>query len=195
MKIPENKEELKLELKRGDLINFFTQHDEQTREERVERSIEVDRQRIIGSHHFADASTECILLYIDGYFIATVMTTQAVNEGIIKFVAARNNIKYQNMCHYDRLKTLKDNGIISQKCFEASCQIWRSYRNDVHHMNPKVAEIDFPELGKKNIHSLAVIEREIWSINRRDREMIPIQPKYWDVNPDGTITITLRGGF
>ena len=195
MKIPENKEELKLELRRGALISSFTQHDEHTREERVERSLEVDRQLIIGSHHFANASTECFLLYIDGYFIATVMTTQAVNEGIIRFVAGQNNIKHENMDHCELLNTLKDKSIISQDCYDASEQIRGSYRNDVHHMNPKVAQIDFPELAKKNIHNLAVIEREIWAINRTDGERIPVQPKYWDINPDGTFPVNLRGGF
>ena len=123
------------------------------------------------------------------------MTTQAVNEGIIKFVAARNNIKHDNMNHSDLLKTLKDKGIITQDCYDASKQIRGSYRNDVHHMNPPVANIDFPELAKKNIHSLAVIEREIWATNFDNGKVIPIQPKYWDINLDGTITVNLRGGF
>ena len=33
------------------MINQFTQMDEQTREKRVERNLEVDRQRIIRSEH------------------------------------------------------------------------------------------------------------------------------------------------
>ena len=184
-----------LESRRKGLMNQFAQIDEQTRAERVERNLEVDRQRLIGSYHFSRASTECIYLYTHGFFIATVMTTQAVNEGIIKFVAGRNNIKYENMNHSERLKVLKDKSIISQDCFNASEQIRGSYRNDVHHMNPPVAEIDFPELAKKNIHNLAVIEREIWATNFDNGKVIPIQPKYWDINPDGTITVNLRGGF
>ena len=193
MKNTETQEEL--EFRRKGLTDFFTQLDEQTREARVERNLEVDRQRIIRSDYFAKASTECIDLYTDGYFIATVMTTQAVNEGIIKFVAARNSIKHENMNHSELLKTLKDKNIISQDCFEASKQIRGSYRNDVHHMNPPVAKINFPELAKKNIHNLAVIEREIWATNFRNGKMIPIQPQYWDINPDGTIRVNLRGGF
>ena len=177
------------------LMDQFSQIDEHTREARVERNLEVDRQRLIGSYHFSRASTECIDLYTHGFFIATVMTTQAVNEGIIKFVAERNNIQYENITVSDILQTLKSQGIISQDCSRASEEIRRSYRNDVHHMNPPVAEIDFPELAKKNIHNLAVIEREIWDTNFKEGKMIPIQPKYWDINPDGTITVNLRGGF
>ena len=195
MTILEVSKTMDLEFRRKGLINQFTQMDEQTREKRVERNLEVDRQRIIRSDYFSEASTECIDLYTHGFFIATVMTTQAVNEGIFKFVAERNNIKHDNMNHSDLLKTLKDEGIITQDCYDASKQIRGSYRNDVHHMNPKVAEIKFPELAKKNIHNLAVIEREVWETNFDNGKVIPIQPKYWDINPDGTITVNLRGGF
>lgn len=186
---------MELQIRRILLIDEFTQIDEQTREARVERYLEVDRQRIIGSYHFAQASTECIHLYRDGHFISTVMTTQAVNEGIIKFVAERNRIQYENMKCSDLLRTLALQSIFSQSCFEASNQILGSYRNDVHHMNPPVAEIDFPALAKKNIQNLAVVEREVWATNFNDGKMIPIQPQYWDINPDGTIPIYLRAGI
>lgn len=195
MKTSETQEYLNLENRRDGLMDQFAQMDELTRADRVERNLEVDRQRIIRSDYFANASTECIDLYTHGFFIATVMTTQAVNEGIIKFVAGRNNIKYENLNHSERLKILKDKNIITPDCLNASEQIRRSYRNDIHHMNPPVAQIDFPELAKKNIHNLAVIEREIWATSFRNGKMIPIQPKYWDINPDGTITVNLRGGF
>lgn len=195
MKTSETQEELDLEFRRRWLMDHFSQIDEQTREARVERNLEVDRQRIIGSYHFAQASTESIDLYTYGFFIATVMTTQAVNEGIIKFVAERNNIQYENMTLSDILTTLASQSIISQDCFKASEEIRGSYRNDVHHMNPPVAKINFPELAKKNIHNLAIIEREIWATNFSAGKLIPIQPKYWDVNPDGTISVNLRGGL
>lgn len=191
----ENKEKVNQEFRRIELIRQFSEIDEYTREARVDRYLEVDRQRIIGSHYFARASTECISLYSDGHFIATVMTTQAVNEGIIKFVAERNNIQYANMPLSNLLQTLALQNIFSQSCFEASNQIRRSYRNDVHHMNPPVAKIEFAKLAKKNIHNLAVVEREIWATNFKDGAIIPIQPKYWDINPDGTITVALRGGI
>lgn len=195
MSTTETQKELDIEFRRKNLMNYFAKNDEQTREGRVERNLEVERQRIIGSYHFAAASTECIDLYTHGFFIATVMTTQAVNEGIFRFVAERNNIKHNNMPHSALLQTLKDGGTITQDCFDASEQIRGSYRNDVHHMNPPVAEIDFPELAKKNIHNLAVIECEIWATNFDNGKVITIQPKYWDINPDGTITVALRGGF
>ena len=190
-----DKKQAMREAMRFQLIQEFAQIDERTREERVDRYLEIDRQKIIGEHHFARASTECIYLYTHGFFIATLMTTQAVNEGIIKFVAGRNNINYENLNHSERLKTLKDKSIISQDCLEASEQIRRSYRNDVHHMNPPIGQINFPELAKKNIHNLAVIERELWSAAIIGGKLMPFQPKYWDINPDGTVPIYLRTGI
>ena len=172
------------------VIEELRQSDEQTREDRADRYLEVNQQGFIPNQHFAPASAECLFLYRDGYFIATVMTTQAVNEGILKFVAERNSIDYKNID--DLLVTLLDNGIFSKDCFEASKQICKSFRNDVHHMNPKVATIDFQELAKKNIHNLSVIEREIWAAYHSENGLVPLQPKYWDENPDGTVTISLR---
>ena len=195
MKVTEDEEKVRQEMQRIELIRQFSQIDEYTREARVDRYLEVNRQRIIGSHHFAPASTECIDLYRDGHFIATVMATQAVNEGIIKFVAERNNIKYENMTLCDLLTNLVSQSIFSQDCFEASDRIRQSFRNDVHHMNPTVTKINFPELARKNIHNLTVVEREIWATNFNDGKMIPIYPKYWDINSDGTVTVDLRGGI
>jgi hypothetical protein len=42
-------------------------------EEKIDRYLEVEHQWIIGGHYFARASSECIYLYRDGYFIGAVM--------------------------------------------------------------------------------------------------------------------------
>ena len=193
MKNTMDKKKALREAMRFQLIQEFAQIDELTREERVDRYLEIDRQKIIGEHHFARASTECINLYRDGHFISTVMTTQAVNEGILKFVADRNNI--QNMPRDDLLTTLLSKGIFSKNYYDASKQIMKSFRNDVHHMNSPVTTIDFPKLAKKNIQNLAVIERELWSAAIIGGKLRPFQPKYWDINPDGTVPIHSRAGI
>ncbi len=186
-------EKSRQEMRRFQLIKDFRQLDERTRNERVDRYLEVDRQRIIGDHYFARASTECIHLYRDGHFIATVMATQAVNEGIFKFVARRNNIHLGNYC--DLLTTLASHGILPQFCLDASKQIWKSFRNDVHHMNPKVIDIDFPKLAKKNIHNLAVVEREVFGGDLVEGRLNPKYPQYWDIQADDTVPVYLRAGI
>ena len=44
-------------------------------------------------HHFSKALSECIDLYRDGYLISAVMVSQAVTDGIWRFVLKRNQIQ------------------------------------------------------------------------------------------------------
>ena len=134
---------------------------EQTLNQRIDRYLEIDHQGIIGNHHFAAASSECINLYRDGYYISTVMVSQAVNEAIVKLVAERNGIKEKTE-HNELMEEFVQKGIISSECAQASKRIWGSFRNDVHHMNPKVTSIPFQQLAKRNLQDLATVEKEIF---------------------------------
>ena len=179
--------------RRVQLKNDLRQIYEQTLDERVDRCLEINHQGIIGNHHFAAASSECINLYRDGHFISAVMVSQAVNEGILKFVAGRNNFEAND--HQELLQLLVSKGVISQDCASASETIWRSFRNDIHHMNPKVATILFKQLAKQNVQALAVVEREIFVVNSKQGKLVPKQPRYWDVQEDGTVPVFLRLGI
>lgn len=166
-------------------------------EQKIDRYLEIGHQKIIGDHFFAEASTQCIYLYRDGYFIGTVMKSHAINEGIIKLIVERNKIKRQN--NKDKTKSieeliseLKDKKYITQNCAKASKAICKSYRNDIHHMNPTITNIDFPKIAQQNIKYLSTIEKEIFSFQSLDGKFIPDQPKYWNTNPDGTINVFLR---
>ncbi len=176
---------------RAQLRDNLHQRDEQTLDARVDRYLEINHQDIIANHYFAQASSECIDLYRDGHFIAVVMATQAVNEGILKLLAERNSIKYKT--HEELMDTLREQAIISPNCATAAENIWGSFRNDVHHMNPKVGRIKFPELAKQNLQNLAIVEREVFGTE--DGTLIPKQPKYWDVQEDGTVPAFLRYGI
>ncbi len=166
---------------------------EQSIDQRVDRYLEINHQWIIGNHYFAAASAECIELYRDGYFISTVMVSQAVNEGIFRFVAEKNSIDRES--HEQFIKELMNGNIISEDCAEASQRIWGSFRNDVHHMNPKVATIPFETLAKRNLQDLSVIEKEIFGVDVNNGKLIPHQPKYWDVQNDGTVPAFWRSSF
>jgi hypothetical protein len=167
---------------------------EATIEQRVDRYIEVSHQPITPNPHFAAASSECISLYTDGYFLSTVMVTQAVAEGIRKFVVERNAIKPDDGMKGPQLADLLvQKGIISKDCADAFNRIWESFRDDVHHMNPRVATISFPDLAKRNIQDLAAIEREVFAFKvGKNGGLIPTNPKYWDTGEDGKIGAFLR---
>jgi len=178
---------------RAQLRDELRDSDNRTLDARVDRYLEINHQEIIGNHCFAAASSECINLYRDGHFISTVMSTQAVNEGILKFLADRNNLGA--MKHDELMKTLVSNCILSNESENASRKIWGSFRNDVHHMNPEVAHIDFPKLALKNLQNLGVIEREIFGVDIENGKLNPKQPKCWDVENDGTVPVFLRLGI
>ncbi len=168
-----------------------------TVEQKINRYLEVEHQKIIGGHHFSKASSECIYLYRDGYFIGTVMMSHAINEGIIKLIAERNSISKQKENRDTKtieelINVLKGKKIISNDCAEASIKIWKSYRAAIHHMNPEVMEVLFKELALKNIKNLAVIEKEIFGFDINNGAIVPHQPKYWNINKNGMIEAFLR---
>jgi len=166
-------------------------------DEKIDRYLEIEHQGIIGGHYFAPASYECIYLYRDGYFIGAVMMSHSINEGIIKFVAERNGIQKNktdgtSKTVEDLINELKEKKIISTNCGDSSMRIWRSYRNDIHHMNPTVANIDFKKLAQQNLKYLSTIEKEIFDYKNNNGAIAPTQPKYWDIQNDGTTTVFLR---
>ena len=153
-------------------------------------------------HHFAKASSECIGLYQDGYLIGAVMVSQAVAEGIWRFVLERNQIQPKKLKvgggKNKNLPTiaavLVGRKIISTECADAFVRIWRSFRNDVHHMNPKISTVNFPEVAKQNMDDLAAIERELFAVTSGEDagKIVLVQPRYWDIREDGTTSGFLR---
>jgi hypothetical protein len=165
---------------------------EATIDQQVDRYLELDHQFITGGHYFAAASNECTDLYVRGYFISAVMMSHAVNEAILKFVAGRNEIKCEGRKE-KLIDLLASRCIVTSECAQAARRIWGSYRNDVHHMNPQVASVDFKAIAKRNLQDLATIGGEIFGVDIVDRGLRPHQPKYWDVREDGMVTAFLTG--
>ncbi len=179
------------------LRDFLKKQDNSTFDERIKRRIDLEHHTLIGHTYFSAASTECLECYFAGHFIATVMMVQAVNEGILKFVAVENNINTANFENKEQLiSELKKQNIITENCANASLAIYRSYRNDIHHMNPKVKTIDFEKLAQSNIERLVIIEKEIWGYTADAGKVIPLQKKYWEIteeNGESMIITDLRG--
>jgi uncharacterized protein YutE (UPF0331/DUF86 family) len=166
---------------------------EATIQERVNRHLEVSPREITANHHFTKPLVECDLLYTDGYFYSTVMVAQSVAEGISRFVAECNGLGLDiKMSGPKIVDHLVEEKLISKEYKEAFKRLWET-RNDVHHMNPEVGDIRFPELAKRSIQDLTAIEREIfagsWS---NDGKFIPTNPKYWETRADGKIGCFLR---
>jgi hypothetical protein len=180
-----------LELRRHRIREELRAEYEAFLEERIDRWLEIDHQPIIGGHHFAAASTECLQLYRDGFFIAAVMASHAVAEGIRNFLLERNSIKRVGKCP-EQLRSMVEARLLTPACAAAFERIWGSFRNDVHHMNPKVATIPFRELAKRNLEDICRIEREVFEFRIENGKLYPARPSYWNVNADGTVSAYLR---
>jgi hypothetical protein len=166
---------------------------EQQLNERVNRYLSVNHQRLIGLHHFAYASSECLDAYRDGLFTCCIMATQAVNDGIIKFIAERNSIvRQERETNQALIQRIAAAGYVSQLLVDAACRIQGSFRNDFHHMNPTVSNVNLPVVAKQNILDLAEIEREIFGCDFDNGYLKPSHPKYWDTAPDGTVPVFVR---
>jgi hypothetical protein len=152
---------------------------EHTLDERVQRYVEVAHQGIIPNHHFAAASSECIDLYRDGYSLSAVMVSQAVTEGIWRFVLERNSSRLTAIVRLRRRSSSN----------EGFCQRNVPRRNDGHHTNPSVSRVPLRELAKRNLLDLATIEREIFAIRFDNGKLVPMQPRYWDLQPGGTMAL------
>ena len=185
------------EIKRRRITDDLRATFEASLPQRVDRYTEIEHQTVIPGQHFAEASTECLRLYTDGYFFSAVMVTQAVAEGIRRFIVKCNGIKLEdNMDGPHIAGLLAKKEIISKACADAFDRIWKSFRDDFHHMNPKVGEIPamipFSKLAKRNIQDLAAIEREIFAVRVTTGAFILVNPQYWDIQEGGTAKIFLR---
>lgn len=166
---------------------------EQSLNERIDRYLSIGHQPIVANHHFADASTECVNLFRDGYFTACITLTQSVAEGIVKFVRERNGVpQVEHESKQAVVERMRDLGILSQCFVDAVSRIRRSFRDDFHHMNPKVAGIELEPLARRNIADLAAIEREIFECRVADGRLVPERPLYWDVDAGGDVPVYLR---
>ena len=149
-------------------------------------------------HHFSKASSECKDLYRDGHLISAVMVSQAVAEGIWRFVLERNQIQPKKLKvgggkkkHRPAITVvLVEREIISTECAKAFVRIWASFRNDVHHMSQKISKVNFPKVAKQNMADLAAIERELFALTFDEDagKIVIFQPRYWDLQEDGTTT-------
>ena len=162
-------------------------------EERVRRAMAVPPQVIVPHHHFTWASTECIALYRDGYFMATAMVTQSLNEALVRFIAQRNGID-SNQDLRALADLFEERKIMSASVVEATRRILGSFRNDFHHLNPSISNVPVEEIARRNIEDIATVEKEIFEHAYEDGKIHPKQPKYWDITSEGTIHVSLRSG-
>jgi len=147
---------------------------------------------VIPNHYFAAASSEIRDMFIDGCFIGTISASQSVAEGLSKFLCKRKHLRCPKN-HLTRVGNLVDENILTKESKIAFEQIEKG-RDDFHHMNENI-ETDCSQLeskAKSNVDSLFHIEEEIFGHSFDNGKIVPNNPEYWDINPDGTTKAFLR---
>jgi hypothetical protein len=169
---------------------------ERTLDERLNRSLAISHQPIIADHYFAHVSNECLHLYTDGYFTSCITVTQSVGEGIINLITERNKVGRLHEEKNDALaQRLREQGIVTGVFCDAHMQIYGSYRNDFHHMCPKIGNVDLEVTAKGNILALCAMESEIFACEVSvEGKLLPLMPKYWEIRPDGEVPVFVRLG-
>lgn len=158
--------------------------------DRVERASTLQYSKIIGGHHFARASWECLKLYRDGFWLGTIMGCQSVVEALIKFVAKRSKKRFKGKFE-DIVREIKETEVISENAKEAALMVWR-HRDDFHHLNPAVNGIELKVKALECITGLCRLEDEIFGGRIEDGRLVPDQPKYYDIGPEGHAPVFLR---
>ncbi|MEZ5660579.1 MAG: hypothetical protein R3E83_19335 [Burkholderiaceae bacterium] len=146
--------------------------------------------RVIGGHHFAEASTECLELYRDGYAIGCVVCGQAVIEAMLKFVGKWNGVPYQKPTE-ELIGDLESAGLVMPDPATVARLAWRD-RNDFHHLNPRFASIDLWGKARGCVDAVCALEDDIFGVDFLDGALIPRKPAYWDYPSDGKIVAFVR---
>lgn len=165
---------------------------QQTLSSRVERYLKVKPHGIIPFTEFAPVAAECSSLFRDGHFYGAIALSQAVGEGIAKFLCQKNGWKPKKSFEENVVK-LETRNFISKTMKEKFLSLWEK-RDDYHHLNPSI-ETDRQKLEALAYEKVAIlkeIESEVVKFSIVDGKLVPENRKYWSVQPNGTVPVFLR---
>lgn len=187
-----DREEISESIQRQQLADSLEEDFIRTLDERISRYQELDFPKITPYAHFASVSSECILLYRDGYFLACIALCQAVAEAIVRWMCKRSKFTSISNDYEENVKQLH-NRRIKPDCNQLFEEIWVG-RPDYHHLNPGIPteRNKLQEIARSKILTLHKIEAIVFESAIKDGAILPKYPKYWDINKDGLGNVFLR---
>lgn len=160
---------------------YLRTHFEQSLPERVRRRQEAPVHAAIPAEWFSAATRECRDLYVDGHFYGAICLTQAVAEGISKFLTTRNGHRDSGNQN-SRNAMLTKRGVISREAYLAFKTIEGGDRNDYHHLNANI-ETDLEKLEVRAgecVRALFEIQIEVFAFSVGEGgTMVVANPRYW----------------
>ena len=150
----------------------------------VERASELKFLNFIPGHWFSRAVSESLKLYVNGYFYAVIVTSQAYIEALGKYLCKLNGQRATKdvILNWKKLVT---HGVADSESFDAAESIYH-HRNDFHHLNPTV-ETDYfklKELALSCLDNIFVIESKFFGYSSNNGAISVDHPKYWPKSSD-----------
>lgn len=155
-------------------------HDEARRAARADRAARTQVHGIIPGEFFAAASSECRDVFIDGHYYACISLSQAVAEGLTRFLGDFHKVGAKKDPR-KRVQQLHSKRAISRAAVDAFGRIWGNDRNTLHHLNPDIPT-DHQLLERRAedcVAALFEIESELFAFDVVDGGIAPKTPEYW----------------
>lgn len=170
-------------------------HDQARLAGRANRAARTSVHGIIPGRFFSAASSECRDVFIDGHYYACISLSQAVAEGLARFLGDLHKVgaKKDPSKRVERLHSI---GVITKGVLEAFCRIWGNDRNTFHHLNPDIPT-DYQLLecrAEECVQALLEIESEIFAFDIVEGKIAPKRPEYWPMTDPQHVQVFLRLG-
>ena len=161
--------------------------------QRLARSSRVDLQRVIPSHWFSAAASECQSMFIAGKFYGAISVAQAYTEALSTYLCDRYSIRGNRKDALKRWEKLLLEKIVDALVCDAARAVL-SDRNDFHHLNKEV-EQDYLKLEKRAedcVNFLYTIESHVFAYAFNAGSIVPKHPERWPNAGDGLTRANLR---
>lgn len=159
----------------------------------IERYLSLNWATISQNEYFTKITKECYNLYIYGYYVSSIMVSQAINEAFARYWIEKNNHQpEQDEKKEDSVKKLVEKNILPIEWQKAFKRIQGSFRNDYHHINPDIKNHPHKELAERNLKDLAFLESEMFKYSTNKGKIVLMYPQYWNIKPNDMIDVFIN---
>ncbi len=168
-------------------------YDEARLTARADRAQRTRVHSVIPGEFFAAASSECRDVFIDGHFYACISLSQAVAEGLTRYMADVHKLGAQNDIH-KRVERLLAKGAITRVTADAFRRIWGNDRNTFHHLNRDVPTDcgTLEQRAEECIGALYEAESDAFACDVINGKLAPKRPEYWRKTDAEHMAVFLR---
>lgn len=146
---------------------------------------------IIPNHYFAYVSSECQLLFKDGYYYGCISLCQSVAEALARFMYEKWTGNPPVESFGANINKIKSNNV-KPDVSNLLNDIYKD-RRDFHHLN-KTVPIEYAklkEIAKEKIDLLNRVESEIFKFENTKTGMKFRYPKYWETTSENNVYLRL----